>query len=98
MKPFCQHLRLALIAISISWPAIAIAQPKLEMHRVGVKADDGSGWHLAVSSKGSFSVLLPIPFNDFTTNDVATGETTYVIGGKSSEGIKFAAVELAPSG
>ena len=98
MKPFCQHLRLALIAISISWPAIAIAQPKLEMHRVGVKADDGSGWHLAVSSKGSFSVLLPIPFNDFTTNDAATGETTYVVGGKSSEGIKFAAVELAPSG
>jgi hypothetical protein len=66
------------------------------MHRVGAKADDGSGWHLAVSSKGSFSVLLPIPFNDFTTNDAATGETTYVVGAKSSEGVKFSAVELGP--
>jgi len=74
MKPF-QHLRIALIAITVAWPAIVTAQPKLEMHRIGAKADDGSGWHLAVSSKGSFSVLLPIPFNDFTTND-ATGETT----------------------
>jgi hypothetical protein len=95
MKPFFQHLRLALIAIIVASPAIATAQPKLEMHRVGAKADDGSGWHLAVSSKGSFSVLLPIPFNDFTTNDASTGETSYVVGAKSSEGIKFSAVELA---
>jgi hypothetical protein len=42
-------------------------------------------------------VLLPIPFNDFTTHDASTGETTYVVGGKSSEGIKFVALEL-PSG
>ena len=96
MKPFFQHLQVVVIAITVAWPAIAMAQPKLEMHRVGAKADDGSGWHLAVSTKGSFSVLLPIPFNDFTTNDAATGETTYVVGGKSTEGIKFAAVELAP--
>jgi hypothetical protein len=89
-------VRLALIAIALVLPAIAQAQPKLEMHRVGVSADDGSGWHLAVSSKGSFSVLLPIPFNDFTTRDAATGDATYVVGGKSTEGIKFVAVELAP--
>jgi hypothetical protein len=99
MKPFAPHLlaRFALIAIALGLlPAAAVAQPKLEMHRAGVSTDDGSGWHLAVSSKGSFSVLLPIPFNDFTTRDAATGETTYVVGGKSSEGIKFVAVELPP--
>jgi hypothetical protein len=96
MKPFILHpfVRLALIAVALVLPEVAAAQPKLEMHRAGVSADDGSGWHLAVSSKGSFSVLLPIPFNDFTTRD-ATGEATYVVGGKSSEGIKFVAVELA---
>ena len=94
--PFFQHLQAALIAITFGWPALAIAQPKLEMHRVAAQADDGSGWHLAVSSKGSFSVLLPLPFNDFTTNDASTGEATYVVGAKSTEGIKFAAVELAP--
>jgi hypothetical protein len=81
---------------SIPTNSATAPQPKLEMHRVGVTADDGLGWHLAVSSKGSFSILLPIPFNDFTTRDAATGEATYVVGGKSSEGIKFAAVELAP--
>ena len=99
MKPFILHplVRLALIAaVALVLPEVAAAQPKLEMHRAGVSADDGSGWHLAVSSKGSFSVLLPIPFNDFTTRDAATGEATYVVGGKSSEGIKFVAVELAP--
>jgi len=98
MKPFILHslVRVALIAIALVLPGVAAAQPKLEMHRVGVTADDGLGWHLAVSSQGSFSILVPIPFNDFTTRDAATGEATYVVGGKSSEGIKFAAVELAP--
>ena len=98
MKPFILHplAWIASIAIALVVPAVATAQPKLEMHRTGVTSDDGSGWHLAVSSKGSFSVLLPIPFNDFTTYDAATAEATHVVGGKSSEGIKFAAVELTP--
>lgn len=99
MKSFIQHVlaRFALGIITLVLPVMAQAQPKLDMHRVGVRADDGSGWHLAVSSKGSFSVLMPIPFNDFTTHDATTGESTYVVGAKSSEGIKFSAVEL-PSG
>ena len=69
-------------------------QPKLDMHRVGVSADDGSGWHPAVSTKGAFSIRVPIPFNDFTTHDARTGEVSHAIGGKSSEGIKFMAVEI----
>ncbi len=74
--------------------SIAYAQqPKLEMHRAGTSADDGSGWHAAASTKGSFAIRLPLPFNDFTTHDASTGEVTHVVGGKSSEGIKFMAVE-----
>ena len=69
-------------------------QPNVEMHRVGVSADDGSGWHPAVSTKGAFSIRVPIPFNDFTIHDASTGEESHAIGGKSSEGIKFLAVEL----
>jgi len=91
-------VRLALVAIVLGTMAAAEAQPKLEMHRVGVSADDGSGWHLAVSSKGSFSVRLPIPFNDFSTHDPTTGEVSHVVGGKSSEGIKFSVVETPASG
>lgn len=98
MRPAIRSLliHVAIAASVLARPAVAPAEPKLEMHRAGVAADDGSGWHLAVSSKGSFSVLLPIPFNDFTTRDAQTGEVTHVVGGKSSEGIKFVAVELPP--
>ena len=87
-------VRAALFAVAILICGTADAQqPKLEMHRVGVSADDGSGWHLAVSTKGSFAISTPIPFNDFTTHDPSTGDTTHAVGGKSSEGIKVVAVE-----
>lgn len=69
-------------------------QPKLEMHRAGVNADDGSGWHPAVSTKGAFSIRVPIPYNDFTVHDARTGEVSHAVGGKSSEGIKFMAVAV----
>lgn len=96
VKRFIAHVFVIVVAIALS--AVTHAEPKLEMHRVGVKADDGSGWNTAISTDGSFAVLMPIPFNDFTTRDAATGETSYVIGGKSTEGIKFVALELVPSG
>jgi len=89
---------LVLQSVLVGATTLAQAQPKLEMHRAGVSADDGSGWHLAVSSKGSFSIRLPIPFNDFTILDPSTGEMTYAVGGKSSEGIKFSAAELPVAG
>jgi hypothetical protein len=85
---------LRLLASVLSRPTSATAEPKLEMHRVGVNVDDGSGWYLAVSTKGSFSILLPIPFNDFTIVDPSTGEVMHSVGGKSSEGIKVLAVEM----
>lgn len=91
-------LMVLVLAAIVAVPAVVRAEPKAEMHRVGAKADDGSGWHLAVSTNGSFSVLLPIPFNDFTIHDAAKGETSYVVGGKSSEGIKFVALELPLGG
>lgn len=81
-------------ALIFACAAAQAQQPKLEMHRVGVNSDDGSGWHPAVSTKGSFSIRMPIPFNDFTTHDARTGEASHAIGGKSTEGIKFVAVEI----
>ena len=89
---------LRLIFVIVLWPALiapasVIAEPKLEMHRVGVNNEDGSGWYLADSTKGSFSIRMPIPFNDFSTHDPSTGDASHVIGAKSSEGIKFSAVQ-----
>jgi hypothetical protein len=89
-------LALALIML----PAVAArAESKLEMHRSGVAGQDPSGWHLAVSTKGSFSVRMPLPFNDFTvrSTDPKSAEVTHVIGGKSSEGITVSAVEMPAS-
>jgi hypothetical protein len=89
---------LALIILPVT--GARAQQPKLEMHRTGVDSKDPSGWHLAVSTKGSFSVRMPIPFNDFTvrsTDPKAGEEVTHVIGGKSVEGIKVSAVEVPAS-
>lgn len=91
MRAFASAL--LLITLPLGSLPVEAEQPKLEMHRVGVNVGDGSGWYLAKSTKGSFSVRLPIPFNDFTTYDASTGSANYVVGGKSSEGVKFAAVE-----
>jgi hypothetical protein len=52
---------------------------------------------LAESTHGSFSVLLPIPFNDFTltATDPKSGTTkTYTVGAQSAEGMKFSATEM----
>src|SRR5262245_51339152 len=90
----------ALLACGMIVSASATAQdkPKLEMHRSNVSAMDASGWQVAASSRGSFSVRLPIPFNDFSVHstDPKAGDTIlHAVGGKSSEGIKMTATEAA---
>jgi hypothetical protein len=101
----CVSLLLPLALIMLPGGAAWAQQPKLEMHRTAVDTKDPSGWHLAASTKGSFSIRMPIPFNDFTirSSDAKTGadksgeEVTHVIGGKSAEGIKVSAVEIPAS-
>jgi hypothetical protein len=94
MPNYILWLLASALSLALIVSTSATAEPKLEMHRVGVNVEDGSGWYPAVSTKGSFSVLLPIPFNDFTTRNPGTDEVSHVIGGKSSEAVKFTAVEL----
>jgi hypothetical protein len=88
---------LVISALIIPLSAIAWAeQPEMEMHRRGATADDGSGWHVAVSTKGSFSIRTPIPFNDFTQHDPKGKEPdVHGIGAVTPEGAEFAVVELA---
>jgi hypothetical protein len=98
---FVRLLLLFMLALIMLPPVAPLAQqPKLEMHRAGVVSKDPSGWHLAVSTKGSFSVRMPIAFNDFTVHsaDPKSGEgATHVIGGTSTEGIKVSVVEIPAS-
>jgi hypothetical protein len=74
----------------------AQAEPQMEMHRLQATTKDPSGWYLATSTQGSFSALIPLPFNDFTVtdNDPKNGTVkTHTVGAKSSEGIKFSVTE-----
>ena len=68
----------------------------MEMHRLQATTKDPSGWYIAASTHGSFSILIPIPFNDFTVtdNDPKLGKIkAHTVGAKSAEGIKFSATE-----
>lgn len=87
LRSLCRLLILVLFASQMA----QAQDPKLELHRSGVNAIDSSGWQRAVSTKGAFSILIPIPFNDFTIPD--KDGATHWIGGKTTEGIKFSVVE-----
>jgi len=88
------RLLASVLSLALIVSTSATAEPKVEMHRLGVNLDDGSGWYPAVSTKGAFSILMPIPFNDFTTGEPGTNTLIHGVGGKSAEGIKFTAIEL----
>ena len=77
--------------------AVGTAKPQMEMHRIRASTPGNQGWYLAESTHGSFSVLLPIPFNDFTltASDPKSGMAkTYTVGAQSTEGMKFSATEM----
>ncbi len=76
--------------------SISYSKP-LTMHRQQATVEHESGWNYAESTEGSFSVLMPIPFNDFTVTDDDPKEgmiQTFGIGSKTLEGIKFSVTEI----
>jgi hypothetical protein len=96
------------IQISIVWLALIIlplqvlqpswaGEPELVMHRTGANADDGTGWHRAVSTVGAFEVMMPAPFNDFTVSasDANVGAVaTHTIGCVTRNGLKVLVTEM----
>jgi hypothetical protein len=94
-------MRSLLLGLSLSAvlaiPASAQALPPgMKMHRVQAGEADASGWMLAESTEGGFSVRLPLKFNDFTLETDAKEPTLrlFVVGAKSQEGIKFTATRI----
>ena len=65
------------------------------MHRVYAGAFDASGWALAESTNGAFSVRMPGPFNDFSVASGPSDITSRVegIAGKAPNGITFTALK-----
>lgn len=95
-------LRSCLLVSLFFWAfmASALAQtlpPGMKMHRVQAGEPDASGWMVAASTEGGFSVRLPLKFNDFTiaeSDPKAPVLRTYIVGAKSQEGIKFTATRI----
>ena len=75
--------------------AFAPAQAGQIVHRAAVPAGE------AISTGGSFSVRMPVPFYDIeiVVDDGGKGrEVAHLITGRSPDGIKFVATEIAASG
>lgn len=71
--------------------------PGMKLHRVQAGEPDASGWMVATSTEGGFSVRLPLKFNDFTvaeSDPKAPVLRTFTVGAKSQEGIKFSATRI----
>jgi hypothetical protein len=65
--------------------------PNTEVHRLQDTTLDESGWYYAKSTKGNFSVLMPIPFNDYSVN--VNDYETYYVTGESEEGVTFTVLQ-----
>ncbi len=71
--------------------------PGMTMHRFQAGEPDASGWMLATSTEGAFSVRLPIKFNDFTIDESDPSAPTlrlFSVGAASQEKIKFVATRV----
>jgi hypothetical protein len=86
------------LAISAAFGTFALAaQPTTEFHRQDVDALDKAGWQPAVSTRGDFSIQIPVTFHDYTihADDENVGKMmVHVIAGRSTEGLKFTVTEM----
>jgi hypothetical protein len=69
---------------------------EMKMHRKQAGEPDQSGWMLAASTEGRFSVRLPIKFDDFTVLEVpeAPAMRTHAVAATSSERVAFVATRI----
>jgi hypothetical protein len=69
---------------------------EMKMHRKMAGQPDPSGWMLAASTEGRFSVRLPLKFNDFTTHEPYPSPVnrTYAVGARSSDETAFVATRI----
>jgi hypothetical protein len=71
--------------------------PGMKMHRVGAGELDATGWTLARSTEGRFTVRLPCLFNDFSMDMSAEGGpalASYTLGCLLADGRKLSATSV----
>ncbi|MFD1331965.1 hypothetical protein ACFQ4O_08120 [Methylopila musalis] len=99
------------MGVNSGWTAIALAalalcgagrasaeaaKPRVEVHRSQAGEKNAEGWYPATSTRGRFSGLSPIPFNDYTITieDPNVGALTlHGVGSKSADGMEFGTIE-----
>jgi hypothetical protein len=75
----------------------AVADGSMKLHRIQAGEPNAAGWYEAKSTDGHFRVMMPIPFNDFTTRNPENLQALPVacaIGSKSAEGWTFTVTEF----
>ena len=87
----------AIAAFGQALPPGITLPPGMTMHRFQAGEPDATGWMLAASTPGGFSVRMPIKFNDFTVDESdpnAAVLRTFTVGATSQEKIKFVATRF----
>jgi hypothetical protein len=90
-------LELPALFVSLCLAAGAAGAQEMKMHRKQAGEPDASGWMLAASTEGRFSVRLPMKFNDFTVTEKDPGAPaarTHTVGIRSSERIALVATRI----
>lgn len=86
-------LFIALLAFA---PHAQAAGDGVEVLRMQAGEPDANGWYLAQSTRGGFSVLLPVSFNELTVNERGNADIVRVemLGGATEAQVKFAATRV----
>ena len=87
-----KNILLVVTFVFIQLSSIAQSESPIKMHRIQDTTKDSSGLFYGKSTEGHFSVLLPIPFNDFTIE--GEDAAMYIIGSQGQDGIKFSVTEI----
>jgi hypothetical protein len=87
---------LGLVLLALPLCALGQSAPPTLMHRIVAGSFDSSGWALAESTNGDFSIEMPGPYNDFTVLGDPDGVAERIegIGGKAPNGIAFSALKM----
>jgi hypothetical protein len=79
--------------------SVADAAVNKVVHQNGACQKDPDGWCIAKSAEGGFTAILPMAFNDYTiTSDGDAVTRTDVVGGGSTDGIRFMVDRLSYKG
>jgi len=85
-------LLVAALTVGNCSSARAEEEPKLTMHRQGVTVKNETGWYPAISTEGRYSVLMPLPFSDYTIAAKKMDGSDllmHFISARTTDGVKF---------